>query len=191
MLFDHRRSRKFNRRNVLKATAGAAAGLYTFGFPGTSVQRTSAQQATLAEILAIPGAGVQPTEADMEKVGELCLRSTKKDAYKGQTVTFIGLNNANAHNNIFRPLSLRRLGSAHRRGHHQLDRCSPGGNFRQGAAGRRHGRGRVRPAGRRRAVEGDLLGRGLCSAMPDWVKEQIVIDDYVNLLKAPVGTWTA
>ena len=25
--------------------------------------------------------------------------------------------------------------------------------------------------------------------MPDWVKEQIDMDDYVDYLKAPVGTW--
>ncbi len=37
--------------------------------------------------------------------------------------------------------------------------------------------------------EGDLLGRGLCSAMPDWVKEQIDVSDYVGYLQPPVGTW--
>ena len=187
MLFDHRRSRKFNRRNVLKATAGAAAGLYTFGFPGTSVQRTSAQQATLAEILAIPGAGVQPTEADMEKVGELCLRSTKKDAYKGQTVTFIGLNNANAHNNIFRPLS--RAWEAHTGATINWIDVPQAEIFAKVQQGVATGEVEFDLLEGGAPWEGDLLGRGLCSAMPDWVKEQIVIDDYVNLLKAPVGTW--
>ena len=57
------------------------------------------------QILAIPGHGAQPTEVDLERVGELCLRSTKRSAFSGQTVTFIGLNNAGYHNNIFRPLS--------------------------------------------------------------------------------------
>ncbi|MFT4037270.1 MAG: hypothetical protein QM692_03745 [Thermomicrobiales bacterium] len=187
MLFDHRRSRKFNRRNVLKATAGAAAGLYTFGLPGTSVQRTSAQQATLAEILAIPGAGVQPTEADMEKVGELCLRSTKKDAYKGQTVTFIGLNNANAHNNIFRPMS-RAWEEFTGATINWIDvpQAEIFAKVQQGVA---TGEVEFDVLEGGAPWEGDLLGRGLCSAMPDWVKEQIVIDDYVNLLKAPVGTW--
>ena len=37
--------------------------------------------------------------------------------------------------------------------------------------------------------EGDVLGKGLASEMPDWVKEQIDMDDYVDYLKAPVGTW--
>ena len=33
------------------------------------------------------------------------------------------------------------------------------------------------------------MGKGLASEMPDWVKEQIDMDDYVDYLKAPVGTW--
>jgi multiple sugar transport system substrate-binding protein len=37
--------------------------------------------------------------------------------------------------------------------------------------------------------EGDVLGKGLASEMPEWVKEQIDMDDYVDYLKAPVGTW--
>jgi multiple sugar transport system substrate-binding protein len=37
--------------------------------------------------------------------------------------------------------------------------------------------------------EGDVCGKGLASVMPDWVKQQIDMDDYVGYLKAPVGTW--
>ncbi len=37
--------------------------------------------------------------------------------------------------------------------------------------------------------EGDVCGKGLASEMPDWVKQLIDMDDYVNYLKAPVGTW--
>jgi multiple sugar transport system substrate-binding protein len=37
--------------------------------------------------------------------------------------------------------------------------------------------------------EGDVCGRGLASVMPDWVKDQIEMDDYVGYLQAPVGTW--
>jgi hypothetical protein len=88
------RRKAVDRRTVLKAATGAAAGLYAWGIPGKSYQRARAQDDVLAEILAIPGAGGQPTEADMERVGELCLRSTKQGAFTGQTVTFIGLNNA-------------------------------------------------------------------------------------------------
>ena len=37
--------------------------------------------------------------------------------------------------------------------------------------------------------EGDVCGKGLASEMPDWDKKQIDIDDYVDYLKPPVGTW--
>ena len=38
-------------------------------------------------------------------------------------------------------------------------------------------------------LEGDTASKGLLDEMPDWVKTQIDMDDYVNYLKAPVGTW--
>jgi multiple sugar transport system substrate-binding protein len=37
--------------------------------------------------------------------------------------------------------------------------------------------------------EGDTAGRGLLDPMPDWVAEQIDMEDYVDYLKAPIGTW--
>ena len=37
--------------------------------------------------------------------------------------------------------------------------------------------------------EGDVCGKGLASEMPEWVKTQIEMDDYVGYLQAPVGTW--
>ena len=37
--------------------------------------------------------------------------------------------------------------------------------------------------------EGDVLGKGLADPMPDWVADLIDMEDYVDYLKAPVGTW--
>jgi len=34
-----------------------------------------------------------------------------------------------------------------------------------------------------------VCGKGLASVMPDWVKKQLDMDDIVNYLKPPVGTW--
>src|SRR5215213_3408221 len=94
-----------DRRTILKAATGSAAKLCALGVLGKSYQRALARDDVVSSILAIPGDGAQPTEADMERVWELCLRSTKRGAFSGQTVTFIGLNNAGYHNNIFRPSS--------------------------------------------------------------------------------------
>jgi multiple sugar transport system substrate-binding protein len=186
MIKRHQRS-SLNRRTLLKAATGAAAGFYAFGLPGKSYQRARAQDSAISQILAIPGAGLQPTEADMEKVGELCLRSTKKGAFAGQTVTFIGVNNTGAHNNIFRPLS--RAWEEYTGATIQWIDVPQAEIFPKVQQGIATGEIEFDLVEGGAPWEGDLLGRGLGSAMPDWVKEQIEIDDYVRLLQAPVGTW--
>ncbi len=176
-----------DRRTMLKAATGAAAGFSAWGVPGKSYQRTLAQDDTLAQILAIPGAGGQPTEADMERVGELCLRSDKQGAFTGQTVTFIGLNNAGFHNNIFRPLT--RAWEEYTGATIQWIDVPQAEIFSRVQQGVATGEIEFDVLEGGAPWEGDILGRGLAGAMPDWVKEQIDIDDYVRLLQAPVGTW--
>jgi len=85
-----------SRRRVLKGATGVAAGMCASGVLGKAYQRTLAQDDVRAQILQIPGAGITPTDADMERVGELCLKTENKDKFKGQTVRFQGLSNANA-----------------------------------------------------------------------------------------------
>ena len=94
-----------NRRTVLKGATGAAAAMYAGGVIGKSYQRALAQDDVRAQILQIPGQGITPTDADMERVGELCLTTENQGKFEGQTVRFQGLSNANAHNNVFRPLA--------------------------------------------------------------------------------------
>ena len=98
---------KAPRRTVLKGATGAAAGLAAAGIVGKSAQSALAQDDVKSQILAIPGAGKgQPTEEDMQKVGELCLGPTKANVAQGEfngvELTFLGLNNQNLHNFVFR-----------------------------------------------------------------------------------------
>jgi multiple sugar transport system substrate-binding protein len=179
--------RAVNRRTMLKAATGAAAGMYAWGVPGKSYQRALAQDDVLTQILAIPGTGAQPSEADMEEVGKLCLRSTKQGAFTGQTVTFIGLNNTGYHNNIFRPMS--RAWEEYTGATIQWIDVPQAEIFAKVQQGIATGEVEFDLLEGGAPWEGDVLGRGLGAAMPDWVKEQIAIDDYVQLLKAPVGTW--
>ena len=176
-----------SRRKILKAATGAAAGLYAGGIPGKSYLRARAQDSILTQILSIPGAGAQPSEADMERVGELCLHSTKKGAFAGQTVTFIGLNNAGMNNDIFRPFS-RSWEEYTGATINWIDVPQPD-IFAKVQLGIATGEIEFDVLQGGAPWEGDLLGKGLCSPMPDWVKEQIAIDDYVKMLQAPVGTW--
>ena len=126
-----------------------------------------------------------------QQVGELCLGATKANVKEGEfagvELTFMGLNNQNLHNVLFRGLLKpweaytgakinwidlaqadynARLQQSIATGTVDFDVIEMGAPF-----------------------EGDVCGKGLASEMPDWVKEQIDMDDYVGYLKAPVGTW--
>jgi multiple sugar transport system substrate-binding protein len=180
-----------SRRNVLKGAAGAAA-LAAVGGPALNVKTAFAQDDLRAAILKIPGVGKgQPTDADWQKVGEMCLGPTKQNVqegeFKGVELSFMGLNNQNVHNVLFRGLSKAwadytgatinwidlaqadynaRLQQSIATGTVDFDVIEMGAPF-----------------------EGDVCGKGLASVMPDWVAKQIDMDDYVGYLKAPVGTW--
>ncbi len=178
-----------NRRSVLKGAAvgalGATGALGMFSGPARAGD-------VRAQILQIPGVNKgSPTDGDWQKVGELCLGATKANVaegeFKGVELTFMGLNNQNLHNLLFRGflkpweaytgakltwIDLAqadynpRLQQAIATGTVDFDIIEMGAPF-----------------------EGDVCGKGLASEMPDWVKTQIDMDDYVGYLKAPVGTW--
>ncbi|MGR3503371.1 extracellular solute-binding protein [Pseudaestuariivita sp.] len=182
-----RAAQKMNRRQMLKGTAalGAAAMVPKGAFAdGHSNVR--------AEILKIPGVGMgSPTDSDWQKVGEICLGATRENVaegeFEGVELTFMGLNNQNLHNFLFRGFlkpweaytgaSINWIDLAQADYNARLQQSIATGTVdfdivEMGAP-----------------FEGDVLGKGLASEMPDWVKDQIDMDDYVDYLKAPVGTW--
>ncbi|MBY5649010.1 sugar ABC transporter substrate-binding protein [Rhizobium leguminosarum] len=181
-----------SRRAILKTGASLGALAATGTILG-AVGSANAQDASLrSQILQIPGVGKgSPTDADWQKVGELCLGATKSSVKQGEfagvQLSFMGLNNQNLHNVIFRGFLKSwedytgakiswidlaqadynpRLQQAIATGTVDFDILEMGAPF-----------------------EGDVCGKGLASEMPDWVKAQIDMDDYVDYLKAPVGTW--
>ncbi len=181
------------RRGLLKGAAGIGglAALGGLGL-GAGVRPALAQDNLRAEILKIPGVGAgSPTDADWQKVGEMCLGPTKANVAEGEfagvELTFMGLNNQNLHNFLFRGFLKSweaytgakinwidlaqadynpRLQQSIATGTVDFDIIEMGAPF-----------------------EGDTAGKGLLDEMPDWVKTQIDMDDYVAYLKAPVGTW--
>jgi multiple sugar transport system substrate-binding protein len=182
-----------SRRDVLKGAASAAsvAALGTSGALGT-VSSAFAQDNLRAEILKIPGVGKgSPTDADWQKVGELCLGPTKEMVQEGEfagvELTFMGLNNQNLHNFLFRGFlkpweaytgaTINWIDLAQADYNPRLQQSIATGTvdfdiIEMGAP-----------------FEGDTAGKGLLDEMPDWVQTQIDMDDYVNYLKPPVGTW--
>ncbi|MEE8453640.1 MAG: twin-arginine translocation signal domain-containing protein [Limibaculum sp.] len=177
-----------NRRGVLKGAAALGATTALSALPGMSW----AQSNLRAELLKVPGVGVgSPTDGDWQKVGALTLGATKQNVSQGEfagvELTFMGLNNQNLHNLLFRGFLKpweaytgakidwidlaqadynARLQQSIATGTIDFDIIEMGAPF-----------------------EGDVCGKGLASVMPDWVKDQIEMDDYVGYLKAPVGTW--
>jgi multiple sugar transport system substrate-binding protein len=179
------------RRGVLKGTAalGAAAALGTLGGLPTRAQAASELR---TKLLKIPGVGAgSPTDADWQKVGALCLEPTKKNVregeFKGVQLTFMGLNNQNLHNLLFRGfLKPWEAYTGARISWIDLAQADYNARLQQSIA---TGTVDFDVIEMGAPFEGDVCGKGLASVMPDWVAAQIEMDDYVGYLKAPVGTW--
>jgi multiple sugar transport system substrate-binding protein len=181
-----------NRRQVLKGAAGAAAVAAASSPLSLATSPAYAADSVVAQIMKIPGAGNgSPTDADWQKVGALCLGPTKANVkpgeFKGIEFSFMGLNNQNLHNFLFRGFlkpweaytgaSIKWIDLAQADYNARLQQSIATGTvdyhiIEMGAP-----------------FEGDMGVKDLLSEMPEWVKTQIDFDDYVNYLKPPVGTW--
>jgi len=193
-LYQHMMRAQLSRRKLLQgaaATGALAAGGVSTGI-GVRPAYADGHGALRQAILKIPGVGMgSPTDAEWQKVGEMCLEPIKQvvaeGEFEGVELTFMGLNNQNLHNFLFRGFLKpwekytgakinwidlaqadynARLQQSIATGTVDFDLIEMGAPF-----------------------EGDVLGRGMASEMPDWVKDVIDMDDYVDYLKAPVGTW--
>lgn len=182
---------QMSRRRMLQraaSTGALAAAAGQLGWPRPAF----AQGGVRAEILKVPGVGTgSPTDADWQEVGALCLEGTKRTVSEGEfagvELTFMGLNNQNLHNFLFRGFlkpweaytgaAINWIDLAQADYNARLQQSIATGTIdfdvlEMGAP-----------------FEGDVCGKGLASVMPDWVRDLIDMDDYVEYLKAPVGTW--
>jgi multiple sugar transport system substrate-binding protein len=181
------------RRDILKGAASMAAIAAASGAGlGAMTRPASAASALRTKILQIPGVGKgQPTDADFQKVGELCLEATKANVKEGEfagvELTFMGLNNQNLHNVLFRGfLKPWETYTGAKINWIDLAQADYNARLQQSIA---TGTVDFDIAEMGAPFEGDVCGKGLTSEMPDWVKTQIDFDDLVNYLKPPVGTW--
>ncbi|MEX0280728.1 MAG: twin-arginine translocation signal domain-containing protein, partial [Arenibacterium sp.] len=97
---------KMSRRQMMKGAASVGA-LAAAGGALPNLALAGGHSKLRAELLAIPGVGQgSPTDADWQKVGELTLGPTKERVaegeFEGVELTFMGLNNQNLHNFLFR-----------------------------------------------------------------------------------------
>ena len=128
-IYDAMMRRQASRRDILRGTASAAALLGVSGAMGALPSMAFADDDVRAQILKIPGVGKgSPTDADWQKVGELCLGLTKANVKQGEfagvELTFMGLNNQNLHNFLFR--GFLKPWEAYTGGKDQLDRPGAG-----------------------------------------------------------------
>ena len=189
----YERFMRLSRRDVLKGTAALSA-LAAAGVADTvrGTRIVAAQSDLRSEILKIPGVNMgSPTDADWQKVGELCLGGTKSTVKEGEfagvELTFMGLNNQNLHNFLFRGfLKPWETYTGAKINWIDLAQADYNARLQQSIATGTVDFDIVEMGA---PFEGDVCGKGLASAMPDWVKQLIDMDDYVSYLKAPVGTW--
>ncbi|RWM08059.1 MAG: sugar ABC transporter substrate-binding protein [Mesorhizobium sp.] len=181
------------RRDVLKGAASMAALAAASGAGlGALTKPAAAADDLRAKILQIPGVGKgQPTDADFQKVGELCLEATKANVKQGEfagvELTFMGLNNQNLHNVLFRGfLKPWEAYTGAKINWIDLAQADYNPRLQQAIATNTIDFDIVEMGA---PFEGDVCGKGLTSEMPDWVKKQIDMDDLVAYLKPPVGTW--
>jgi multiple sugar transport system substrate-binding protein len=180
-----------NRRTWLKGTAAVSATGVAVSL-GALTTAAQAQDNVRAQILQIPGVGKgSPTDADWQKVGEMCLSATKANVkegeFKGVELTFMGLNNQNLHNLLFRGfLKPWEAYTGAKINWIDLAQADYNARLQQSIATGTVDFDIIEMGA---PFEGDVCGKGLASEMPDWVKTQIEMDDYVGYLKAPVGTW--
>lgn len=185
-------ARQASRRSVLKGAAGAAAVLGSSTGLGGLASSAFAQGNVRAEILKIPGVGAgSPGDADWQKVGELCLGGTKETVkegeFKGVELTFMGLNNQNLHNFLFRGfLKPWEAYTGAKINWIDLAQADYNARLQQSIATGTVDFDIIEMGA---PFEGDVCGKGLASEMPEWVAKLIDMDDYVDYLKAPVGTW--
>jgi multiple sugar transport system substrate-binding protein len=190
-LYDRLMRLQADRRSVLKGAAAAAALAASGGLLQPS-RPALAQPNLRAEILKIPGVGKgSPTDADWQKVGEMCLGPTKElvkeGEFKGVELTFMGLNNQNLHNLLFRGfLKPWEAYTGAKINWIDLAQADYNARLQQSIA---TGTVDFDVVEMGAPFEGDVCGKGLASEMPDWVKKMIEMEDYVGYLQAPVGTW--
>ena len=182
-----------SRRAVLKNSAAATAAVAAGGVGlSAGAPTASAADDIRAAILAIPGVGKgSPTDSDYQKVGEMTLGATKASVkegeFKGVELTFLGLNNQNQHNFLFRGfLKPWEAYTGAKINWIDLAQADYNARLQQSIATGTVDFDIIEMGA---PFEGDVCGKGLASVMPDWVKAQIEMDDYVGYLKAPVGTW--
>jgi multiple sugar transport system substrate-binding protein len=194
-IYDRLMALQAGRRKFLQgaiALAGSTALSTSLIGRVMAAELTEDQKALRKQILQIPGVGKgSPTDADWQKVGELCLGATKANVAQGEfaglELTFMGLNNQNLHNFLFRGfLKPWEAYTGAKINWIDLAQADYNARLQQSIATGTVDFDIIEMGA---PFEGDTAGRGLLDEMPEWVATQIDASDLVGYLQPPVGTW--
>lgn len=183
-------SAQMSRRKMLKGSASFGAVAAMGGLGGAA--SAAAHGGVRAEIMKIPGVGMgSPGDPEWQKVGELCMGPVKERVaegeFKGVELTFMGLNNQNLHNFLFRGfLKPWEAYTGAKINWIDLAQADYNPRLQQSIATKTVDFDIIEMGA---PFEGDTAGQGLLNEMPGWVKDQIEYDDLVGYLQPPVGTW--
>ena len=183
-------SAQMSRRKMLKGSASLGAVAAMGGLGGAA--SAGAHGGVRAEIMKIPGVGMgSPGDPEWQKVGELCMGPVKERVaegeFKGVELTFMGLNNQNLHNFLFRGfLKPWEAYTGAKINWIDLAQADYNPRLQQSIATKTVDFDIIEMGA---PFEGDTAGQGLLNEMPGWVKDQIEYDDLVGYLQPPVGTW--
>ena len=196
---DYERYVRLSRRDLLKGgaafgamAAAGAVGLNPVQAFADAAPMSADEMALRKAILQIPGIGKgSPGDAEWQKVGEMCLGATKASVKQGEfagvELSFMGLNNQNLHNMLFRGfLKPWEAYTGAKITWIDLAQADYNARLQQSVATKTVDFDIIEMGA---PFEGDVCGKGLTSVMPDWVRQQIDMEDLVNYLKPPVGTW--
>jgi multiple sugar transport system substrate-binding protein len=192
-VFEKLMAMQASRRSLLRGAASVAAiAAISPAMLAAMTPEAQAQAELRKAILQIPGVGKgSPTDADWQKVGGMCLDATKASVKEGEfagvELTFLGLNNQNLHNFLFRGfLKPWEAYTGAKINWIDLAQADYNARLQQSIATKTVDFDILEMGA---PFEGDTASKGLLDEMPDWVKTQIDMDDYVGYLQAPVGTW--
>ncbi len=178
-----------SRRTVMKA-AGVAAAASSLGVGLPLLGRVSAQERVKDQILGIPGPGAgPPSEADIERVGELCLNTSNRGAFAGQKVVFQGPQDQNFWITVFRPLSRAwEEATGAEIEWVEVDPADAYSTMSRSLAAGEVGFDVIQASA---GWEGEMLGGGHMLPMPDAIRNapEYDYDDIVPYLQGPTRTW--
>ena len=167
--------------------AASGAGLGALDAPGFRRRTICARRSCRSRASARVSRPTPTSRKSANSASSATKANVKEGEFAGVELTFMGLNNQNLHNVLFRGfLKPWEAYTGAKINWIDLAQADYNARLQQSIATGTVDFDIIEMGA---PFEGDVCGKGLTSEMPDWVKKQIDMDDVVGYLQPPVGTW--